>query len=179
MADYETLYPGRFLKKEVLAAPKVIRILAVTSTDLESESGAKEPKVVVKYKAADGEGEIVWCKTNAVLTAEALGTREYNEWVGKLITIYNNPNVDLKGKKVGGIRVFGSPEMKSAKKVSIKRPRRKNPEIYDLVPTDNKGKATTAKKQEAAQTNEPPPRTDDDAPVFDDVTDLVNGEEVR
>lgn len=179
MADFETLYPGRFLKKEVLATPKVVRILAVTSTELESESGAKEPKVIVKYKAADGEGEIVWCKTNAVLTAEALGTREYNEWVGKLITIYNNPNVDLKGKKVGGIRVFGSPEMKTTKKVSIKRPRRKNPEVYELVPTDNKGKAVAGKKQEAAPSTDAPPLTDSDMPTFDDTTEIVNGEVVQ
>jgi hypothetical protein len=75
VADYEALYPGRFLKKETLAAPKVIRILSVNVTQLEGEKGI-EPKVVVKYKAADGEGEIVWCKTNAALTVEVLDERD-------------------------------------------------------------------------------------------------------
>lgn len=171
MADYETLYPGRFLKKETLAAPKVIRIMAVNVTQLEGEKGI-EPKVVLKYKAADGEGEIVWCKTNAALTAEVLGDRDYDKWINRLITIWNNPQVDLKGKKVGGIRVCGSPEMKSPKTVSIKRPRRKNAEVYQLAPTDKKGTAVTT----AVATEQPSPPLDSDMPVFDDAPDIVNGE---
>jgi hypothetical protein len=138
MADYETLYPGRFLKKEALAAPKVIRIDAIHVTELEGERGV-ENKVVMQYSAADGKGEMVVCKTNAALIAHVLNERDYEKWIGHYVTIYNNPNVDLAGKKVGGIRIFGSPEMKAAKTVEIKRPRRKKGEIYKLVPTDGKG----------------------------------------
>lgn len=174
MPDYEALYPGRFLKKETLASPKVIRIMAINVTQLEGERGI-EPKVVVKYKAADGEGEMVFCKTNAALTAEVLDERDYDKWCNRLITIWNNPQVDLKGKKVGGIRVCGSPEMKAPKKVSIKRPRRKNPEVYDLAPTDNKGKPKT-NAPATEPTTDPPPPSDADMPVFDDAPDVVNGE---
>lgn len=154
MADYETLYPGRFLKKESLAAPKVIRIDRINVTELEGEKGV-ESKVVVKYRAADGDGEMVFCKTNAALTAIALGERDYAKWVGRYITLYNNPNVDLGGKKVGGIRIFGSPEMTKPQRVELKRPRRKKPEIYQLVPTDKKGNPTTAATPQA-------PTPDDD-----------------
>src|SRR5688572_1319000 len=108
MPHFETLYPGRFLKKESLPAPKVIRILDVISTTLEGEKGI-ETKVVVKYRDAGGEGEIVWCKTNSALTAVALGDDDYDKWKGRYITVFNDPNVDLKGKRVGGVRVFGSP----------------------------------------------------------------------
>lgn len=160
MADYETLFPGRFMKKEALAHPKVIRIEKITVTVLEGEKGA-ENKVVLAYKAADGEGEIIWNKTNAALTAHALGERDYDKWIGHFITVYNNPNIDLAGKKVGGIRVFGSPEMKRAIKVEIKRPRRKKGEMYDLVPTDNKGNVKSASKTEPATA---PPPEDSDAP---------------
>lgn len=157
MADYETLYPGRFLKKEALPSPKVIRITKVTATVLEGEKGS-ENKVVLAYKSADGEGEIVWCKTNAALTAHALGEREYDKWIGRYLTIYNNPNVDLGGRKVGGIRVWGSPELKKAITVEIKRPRRKKGEVYRLVPTDKKGNAIGAQAEDA------PPVDDQDAP---------------
>jgi hypothetical protein len=156
MPDYSVLYPSRFMKKEALESPKVIRITKVTATVLEGEKGA-ENKVVVAYKALDGEGEIVWCKTNAELTAHALGTRDYEKWVGRLLTIYNNPNVDLGGKKVGGIRVWGSPELTKAIKVEIKRPRRKKGEVYHLVPTDNKGKPVV-----------PGGAVDDGMPQYDD-----------
>ncbi len=147
MADYETLYPGRFLKKEALEAPKTIRIMGVTPTQLEGEKGI-ESKVVIKYKAADGEGEMVWCKTNAALTAIVLGERDFEKWIGKLITIHNNPNVDLAGKKVGGIRVYGGPDMLKPQRVEIKRPRRKKPEVYQLTPTGKN-------KQPAAPAPEP------------------------
>lgn len=174
MADYETLYPGRFLKKECLAAPKVIRIVAVTTAELENEKGRMEQKVTVKYKAADGDGEIVWCKSNAALTAFALGTREYDQWVGKLITIANDPNIKFGGKKVGGIRVVGSPDMKASKRVEIKMPRKSKPDVYDLHPTDMKGN----KKNTVAAALDSPLRTDADMPVFDDTAEIVNGEVV-
>lgn len=167
MADYETLYPGRFLKKESLAAPKVIRILSIIATQLEGEKGV-EPKVVLKYKAADGEGEIVWCKTNAALAAVALGERDYTKWANRLLTIHNNPTVDLKGKKVGGIRVFGAPDMTKPQTVEIKRPRRKNPEIYRLVPTDKQGRELGAG---AKATATEPPR-EEEFPVNPDAADL-------
>lgn len=157
MADYSVLYPSRFMAKEALAAPKVIRIKKVTATVLEGEKGA-ENKVVVAYSSADGSGEIVWCKTNAALTAFALGTRDTDQWIERLITIYNNPNVDLGGKKVGGIRVFGSPEMKEPLTVEIKRPRRKKGEIYKLVPTDSKGAPrTSSNTPRAAERPSAPP----------------------
>lgn len=167
MADYETLYPGRFLKKEALAAPKTIRIVDVIATNLEGEKGV-EPKVVLKYRDKGGEGEIVWCKTNAILTFYVFNERDYDKWKGRLITIYNNPNVDLKGKKVGGIRVYGSPEMTSPMKVEIKRPRRKTPEVYNLVPTGkNAAKASEPPKPAPSPVEEPEAPSDvdfDDAP---------------
>lgn len=158
MADYEALYPGRFLKKEMLAAPKTIRIIDIVQTVLEGEKGA-EAKVVLKYRDAAGEGEAVWCKTNAALTAIALNERDAEKWKGRLITIHNNPNVDLAGRKVGGIRVCGSPEMTKPQKVEIKRPRRKKPEVYELAPT---GKKAAAPAETPAPVAEPVPAQDDD-----------------
>lgn len=139
MPDYAELYPSRFLKKEVLSAPKLIRITQVRVEQLEDDKGAKEDKVTVKYKAADGASEIVWPKTNAVLTAVALGTRDYKQWEGKLLVIYYEPKVRFAGKNVGGIRILGSPTMEKPAEVMIKMPRSKRKEFYLLVPTDNKG----------------------------------------
>lgn len=161
MSHYESLWPGRFLKKESLPAPKVIRILALNRTELEGEKGV-ENKVVMKYKASDGEGELVVCKTNGALIAAALNETEFEKWIGRLITLYNNPNVDLAGKRVGGIRVYGSPELTAKKRVEIKRPRRKKPEVYDLFPTDNKGNVKQAAA--SAPVPEPEPPSDVDSP---------------
>ena len=167
MPDYETLYPGRFLKKEVLAAPKVIRIMEVIRAELENEKGKIEQKTTIKYKAADGDGEIVWCKTNAALLAVAIDERDYEKWKGHLVTIFHDPSVAFGGKKLGGIRVYGSPEMKAPKRVEIKRPRRSKPEVYNLVPTDNRGVARQASAP--AEPAPAPAPVDMDAPPLDEM----------
>lgn len=143
MPDFESLYPGRFLKGVTLAAPKTIRIKAVLATELEGDDGQGKAKCVLKYKDADGEGEIVWCKTNAHLTAACLDERDFTRWVERLITIHFDPEVRFGKDKPGGIRVLGSPELKQAKRVEIKRPRKKNPDTFTLYPTDGKGNVKT------------------------------------
>jgi hypothetical protein len=157
MPDWSVLYPGRFLKKEALEAPKVIRIVKLTVTELEGEKGV-ESKVVLSYKSADGAGEMILCKSNAELISHALGTRDHEAWIGHYVTIHNNPTIDLGGKRVGGIRVWGSPEMTKVVTVEIKRPRRKKGEIYRLVPTDKQGRALDGAADGA------PPVDDQDAP---------------
>lgn len=146
MPDWAVLYPGRFLEKRTLEAPKTIRIVDVVTTQLETDKGI-ETKVVIKYKDTAGEGEIVWNKTNAALTSMALNERDYTKWKGRLITIMYDPTVKFGAEQLGGIRVCGSPELKRTMTVKLKRPRRKNPEIYRLLPTNMKG--------ETVQTGEP------------------------
>jgi hypothetical protein len=140
MADLETLFPGRFLKGVTLASPKVLRIQSVESTILDGDDGKKEGKGIVKYTAADGPGEWLINKTNALLIAKMFG-RDLDTWKGRLITIHFDPEVRFGSEKPGGIRVMGSPEIKAPMVAEIKRPRRKKPDTYQLVPTDANGNA--------------------------------------
>lgn len=142
MPHFDELYPGRFLKAAVLERPRTIRILGLRIENLAGDDGEKA-KGVLRYRDASGEGEIVWCRTNAILTARALGTDDYAEWAGKLITIHNDPSVTFGRERTGGIRVYGSPELTAPRKVEIKRPRRRTPEVYVLRPTDVNGNDTT------------------------------------
>lgn len=145
MPTWEQLYPGRFLKGVTLEVPKTIRIKAVAATDLEGDDGDKKAKCVIRYSAADGEGEWVVAKTNAALIAACLGENDYTKWPGHTVTIYFDPSVRFGAEQVGGIRVCGSPELKAPKRIEIKRPRRKKLEVFDLIPTDANGKAKSAK----------------------------------
>lgn len=163
MPDFESLYPGRFLKKELLPEPKVIRITKITG-GVKLDEDSTETKTIIAYKSHDGEGEIVWCKTNAKLIAAALDERDYTKWPGRLITIFHDPRVRKGGKTVGGIRVFGSPEMKAPKTLEFEMPRRKKPEVYHLVPTTNSGKPKTG----AAPDTAPAPPVDDGPPMDDE-----------
>lgn len=174
---YDELWPGRFRKGTTLAQPMTIRIVSLGGEQLEGDDGVKS-KGVLRYRAkgADGgvvEEEIVFCKTNAILTAAILGTPDYTEWPGHLITIHFDPSVAIGKDRVGGIRVFGSPELKKTIKVDVKRPRRKKPETYVLQPTDNAGRVRQAATSTSTPSTPPPmdpnfgapsPAVDPDAP---------------
>jgi hypothetical protein len=54
------------------------------------------------------EGDIkafVLNTTNGQLLAHYLGSPESDDWIGKRVTLYNDPTVSFAGKIVGGIRV--------------------------------------------------------------------------
>lgn len=170
MADYEMLFPGRFLKKSDLPRPTTIRIVDVAPADLATDEstaavkkGAKVKKEraqgLVTFKARPGDtgeykgNEWILCKTNGALIAAALGERDFTKWAGRLITIHNDPRVGFGGQIVGGIRVYGSPEMTEEKRVEVKMPKRHDPEVYFLKPTG------TAKGKSAA-TGETPTGTE-------------------
>lgn len=138
MPHYDELYPKRFLKATTLERPRVIRILGLGVERLQGDDGEKA-KGVLRYRDAAGEGEIVWCHTNAVLTAKALGVDDYTQWAGHLLTIHNDPTVRFGSEVTGGVRVYGSPELAATKRVEIKRPRRRKPEVYTLHRTDKAG----------------------------------------
>jgi len=148
VGHFEELYPGRFLKGVTLLAPKTIRIIEVVgNVELEGDDGAVKSKAVLRYKDGDKykdkPGEIVWVRTNAQLAAVALNEPDYTKWGGRLLTIHHDKTVTFGKEKKGGIRVLGSPDMKSTVEVSIKMPRRKHPIIYVLQPT---GKTAAASK---------------------------------
>ena len=162
MGHFEELYPGRFLKGVTLLAPKTIRIVEVIgNVELEGDDGTVKPKAVLRYKDGDKHkdkpGEIVWVRTNSQLAAVALNEPDHNKWGGRLLTIHYDKTVPFGKEKKGGIRVLGSPDMKSTVEVSIKMPRRKHPIIYVLQPTGKTAaaaKPATGPGPTTAQTNE-------------------------
>ena len=150
MGHFEELYPGRFLKGVTLLAPKTIRIVEVIgNVELEGDDGTVKPKAVLRYKDGDKHkdkpGEIVWVRTNSQLAAVALNEPDHNKWGGRLLTIHYDKTVPFGKEKKGGIRVLGSPDMKSTVEVSIKMPRRKHPIVYVLQPTGGSAPKTAAK----------------------------------
>jgi hypothetical protein len=177
MPDFETLYPSRFTKGPTLERPLTIRIVSVRGELLEGDDGEKS-KAVMTYNAAgprdaDGKptavrGEIVLAKTNALLIAAILGTRDFAAWAGHTVTIHYDPNVRFGKDKPGGIRVCGSPELTKTIEVKIKRPKRKNTEDYTLVPTGNDGRPRQAGAAPApAPAPEAPPPTERPEPGSD------------
>lgn len=174
MPDIDELFPGKYVKSADLPHPITIRITGVGGDVLEGEKGEKF-KGIVKYKTrahdkhykpkTDNEvvdGEWVLARTNALLIAEMLGTRDYSKWAGHLVTIANDPTVMMMGQKVGGIRVVGSPELKGTIRVEVKL-KKKKPKTYELHQTDNQGRIRQGAAPHSAPPPDEPPPQDPDA----------------
>ncbi len=137
MAHWKTFFPSPYLRKEDIPQPLTVRIVSQAPLDLEGDKG-KERKICIVFKCASGDGKMVWNKTNCALAEKLFDEPDPEKWIGKLVTMRADDSIMFGAEKTGGIRVCGSPDLAAPKTVSIKRPRRKNPEIYELTPTPKK-----------------------------------------
>lgn len=178
MPDIDELFPGKYVKSADLPNPITIRITSVGGDVLEGEKGEKF-KGIVKYQTRAHDkhykpksddaivtGEWVLARTNALLIAAILGTRDYSKWAGHVITIACDPTVMMMGEKVGGIRVVGSPELSGPIKVEVKL-KKKKPKTYELQKTDAQGRVRQPQKPSSPPMDPnfgAPPPSDPDAP---------------
>ena len=84
--------------------------LATISAAKEELVGADKERCLVVYFEEFDKG-LVFNATNINVCNALFGTDETDDWMGKKLTVYVDPNVMFGGKKTGGIRVkSGSPE---------------------------------------------------------------------
>lgn len=114
------MIPSKFLKKEDVDPPKLVTIKAMRQANVAMDDQPEELKWTVLFKELDKP--MVLNSTNIQLLVKALGTDETDEWVGKQVVVYNDPNVSFAGKITGGVR--------------IRAPKKKT-EAPSAVPTDN------------------------------------------
>jgi len=82
---------------DLVGAPRTIRI-----SEVAVRPGTEQP-VTIRYEGDEGRP---WkpCKTMCRVLVAAWGP-DANKYVGRSVTLYNDPNVTWGGMKVGGIRV--------------------------------------------------------------------------
>lgn len=150
MADYETLFPGRFLKSADLAE----RDATVTIKTVVGEEIDGKLKVLISFEGT--KKQFVCNRTNAEAIRLCHG-RELNEWVGKRITLgrvmMKDPFGGDDAPEIGAIRVKGSPDLAQAISAEVKRGR-KTLKI-SVRPTGGKPLAAAKPNGKAAASSEP------------------------
>ena len=96
---------SNFLKADDL--PKGTRVGVIISGcelhEFKQEDGSKQKKMVLSF---DGkEKKLTLNVTNARMIAANLGSDDTDDWIGKKVVLYNDPNVQFAGKITGGIRI--------------------------------------------------------------------------
>jgi len=97
------LKDSKFIKKEDLPQPVLVTFSHLTHENLAGE-GQKIDMGYVAHWQEQNIKPMVLKTTNAQSIAGFLGSEETNDWVGKKIVLYVDPNVMMEGRLVGGIR---------------------------------------------------------------------------
>jgi len=97
---------SNFLKKEDLTRPVKVKIESVGMIEFE-QNGKKQVKLDISLVGKDKR--FACNKTNARMISEIYG-KETDKWIGKEITLYNDPTVTMGDQVVGGIKVQYIPE---------------------------------------------------------------------
>lgn len=102
----EMMKKGKFLKTEdieEMGGEFEGTIVGVKEMNVAMDNQPEQMKWVMKFREL--EQLFVLNNTNLQLIEKALGTDDSAEWKGKTLTLYADPNVQMGGKLVGGIRV--------------------------------------------------------------------------
>jgi hypothetical protein len=94
---------SKFIKREDVGEGKLVTISGLEQQNVAMDDQPEDLKWIIRFEEFDKGMVLNW--TNIQLIAKAVGSEETDEWIGKRIVIYDDPNVSFGGKLVGGIRV--------------------------------------------------------------------------
>jgi hypothetical protein len=112
MASVSDLRNSRFLKKTDIDTETPVTIQMVAEENVGDDENERM-KLCLYFEELDKP--LVLNVTNGELLEEitGYGTNIEKHWVGKKVVLYHDPNVRMKGKKVGGLRVKRVPDGES------------------------------------------------------------------
>lgn len=97
------LVNSKYLKQSDFERPALMTIDRVQQETMQRDDGDDELKWVMYFREA--EKGLVMNLTNGQLAARALGSDDSDDWIGRQIVVYTDPNVSFGGKVVGGLRL--------------------------------------------------------------------------
>jgi hypothetical protein len=97
------LRQSKYLKKEEFDTPATVTISGVHQENVAKEGAEEELRWIMTF--AELDKGLVLNTTNGQLIERITGQRESEDWIGKKIVLYHEPNVTFGGKLLGGIRV--------------------------------------------------------------------------
>ena len=127
MADYREFFAGAFLTGPECKGCPTFRIAEVRREEVEDPEKPQQrrQKLVVYGLSLQGRDRPwIVCKTSAILLAAMLGD-DVDGWPGRAVTVGFDDTVTVDGKRVGGVRPIGAPDLPREMTVQVKLPRRK------------------------------------------------------
>ncbi len=113
MPKISDMKESKFLKQTDVGAGMLCTVQGVDQENVAKQGAEPEMKWCLLLEESDKP--LVLNSTNIQLCAKVFGSEDTDDWKGKRIVLYTDPNVSYGGKIVGGIRVR-APKVKSAAK---------------------------------------------------------------
>ena len=135
MPTISEMLPSSYLKKEDCDPAILVTISEIKHENLAMEGKPPELKWVMMF--VEQEKGIVLNSTNIQLAASICASQDTDDWIGKKIVLYSDPNISFQGKLVGGIRIRapksgGKPVQPSIANADPKEVNRRAQEIADM-----------------------------------------------
>ncbi len=105
MAKVSDLKNSKYLAKED-CGPQGLKVVIAgyEQKDVSKDSDPTELKYILQFQG-DVKPMILNC-TNGERIQAVTGSDDLDDWIGKQIVLYNDPDVMFAGEKVGGLRVY-------------------------------------------------------------------------
>ena len=103
MPKISEMKESKFLKQTDVGAGMLCTVAAVTQENVAKQGAEPEMKWCLVVEESDKP--LVLNSTNIQLCAKVFNSEETDDWIGKKVVLYTDPNVSYGGKIVGGIRV--------------------------------------------------------------------------
>jgi hypothetical protein len=103
MPKISEMKESKFLKKDDVGAGVLVTFSSFVKKDVAAEGAPPEFKWCATFREL--EKPLVMNITNAQICEQVFGSDDTDDWIGKQIVLYVDPNVSYGGKIVGGIRM--------------------------------------------------------------------------
>lgn len=97
------LKTSRFLKQTDVREGMLCTITGVSQENIAADGAEENLKWCLHI--AENEKPLVLNPTNGAILSKILGSDESDDWIGKKVVLYADPNISFGGKIVGGIRI--------------------------------------------------------------------------
>jgi hypothetical protein len=103
MPKISEMIPSNYLKQSDIDQDYIVTVKKLEHKNVARDDEPADVKWLVHF--AEYEKPMVLNTTNIQLMAQACGSDDTDDWIGKEVIIYVDPNVSYGGKLVGGLRI--------------------------------------------------------------------------
>ncbi len=117
---------SKYLKQADIPDPVIVTVQGVKQVNMAKDDEAPEMKWCIKF--VEFQKPMALNSTNIHVAAKVFGSNNTDDWKGKEIILFTDPNVSFGGQVVGGLRFRGQ------EKAPVKAAGSVRPDLDDDIP---------------------------------------------